>query len=178
MKLPDGLFDGLRADWNHLEATDVHFQQYSLSFDLHYHSHLQRASPLLDPVLKGDLVLIYRELHLRPYFQQHSNLTYAEKLCALTLTSRLASVLRKPWIQSSLVNTSLSHLSLYSSRSIRWHYRQLVEVIHKLRKNEYQVVPQKYSSQPLPCALQPHIHPGQLVLRRLPLELSCSKRPP
>ena len=117
-------------------------------------------------------------LHLRPDFKQHSNYSYAKKLCALTLTSRLTSVLRKLWIPSSLVGTLLSHLSLYSSRSIRWHYLQLVEVTHKLRRNEFQVVPQRYSSQPRPCALQPHIHPGQLVLQRLPLRLSCLERPP
>ena len=71
----------------------------------------------------------------------------------------------------------MSHLFLYFIRRIRRHYRQLDDGTQRKNFN-YQAVPQRVQSQLLPCALQPHIHPGQLVLRRLPLKLSCSKGHP
>ena len=71
----------------------------------------------------------------------------------------------------------MSHLSLCFTQRTRQHYRQLdVGILQKSAK--YQEVPQRVLSQLSLCALQPHIHAGQLLLQRLPLKLSCLKGPP
>ena len=71
----------------------------------------------------------------------------------------------------------MSHLSLCFTQRTGQHYRQLNDGI--LQKSaKYQEVPQRVLFLLRLCALQPHIHAGQLVLQRLPLKLRCFKGPP